>query len=607
MIDVDDRLRSELEELVPRDLRRNWAEVVTRSGLARERRRRRLAVSVGALVAAALLVAATPLGAGLAGGLEDFSSWLTGEPGARASEQEQREFDESQARSWLRFPQGTELRHLATAKTEDGTVDLLGFRSGSSALCLRVRVTGSAEGSTMSCAPLAELRRAGGPARVVIVDHGFGKGDKQAWYGVDRFNSSKLQITAGITTDAVGSVVVEDDAGRHEVPASANAFLYVAANPEVGQRVSRIWARTDDGLVAVPFAPAMSAFSVGSSKPAPPAPEIERRINGGRIGWLDSREERGESLEVLPARTRLLGRRENEVLFGRVLTPDPDRPMRIVLTLNANRPGGPAAGLCVATVMRSGGAGGGCTPYPEIFDEKPISNGMMAASGSSGFFTVSGVASDDVDRIEALLADGQRADVNLRDNTYLVDLPRANLPALLVSYDEEGRVIGVSQPVQDFGRETAAPARGRATTLIRVSGPDGVNGELSVGPSTDGGECMFTREYVDEQHTGMGVSCRGPIWTGPPLQVSSSFPPHFVEGRVRADVKTVRIRFADGSATDVTPTRGYVLWAAPAANLKAAQRATEAIGLRADGSEVARQSLFQPESPTRKRRSPSRG
>jgi hypothetical protein len=594
MIDLDDRLRSELHELIPLDSRWDWDAVQTRSGLARERRRRRWAVSVGALAAVALLIAATPLGAGLARGLEDFSSWLTGEPGTRASEQEQRDFGQANARSWLRFPQGTELRHLTTVKTEDATVDLLGFRSGSSTLCLRVKVTGSAAGSTMSCAPLAELRRAGGPARVVIVDQGFGKGEKVAWYGVDRYNSSELQITAGITTDAVRSLVLEDDAGRHEIPATANAFLYVAPNPEVGQRVSRIWARTDGGLLVVPFAPAPFGNGAGgASRPAPPAPKIERRVSAGRIGWLDAREARGESLDVLPPRAHasILRPRHGEtnVLFGRVLTPDPDRPVRIVLTLNADRPGGSAAGLCITTAGRSGGGGGGCALYPTVFEQGPISTGLMG-NGSSGFVTLSGVASDDVDRIEALLADGQRADVALQDNAYVVDLPRANLPARLISYDAEGRVIGVSPPWNDFA-PTAAPARGRATTLIRVSGPEGVTGSLAVGPSTGGGECVFVTEHVDKQHGGIGVNCNRPSWADGALQVSAGFPPHFVEGRVRSDVKTVRIRFADGSSTDVTPTRGFILWATPAANLEPARRPAEAIGLRADGSEIARASL----------------
>jgi hypothetical protein len=403
-------------------------------------------------------------------------------------------------------------------------------------------------------------------------------------------------------TDDVRSVVLEDEVGKHEVPATANAFLYVAESPEVGQRVSRVWARTDAGLVAVPFAAA--PFGMGGStpsRPAPPAPKIERLVSGGSIGWLDAREKRGESLDVLPSGKGAIGR-QSDMLFGRVLTPDPDRPVRIVLTLNANRRGGPAAGLCITTWARGNG-GGGCMVYPGVFDDKPISGGLMGG-GSSAFVTVSGVASDDVDHIEALLADGQRADVALRDNVYLVDLPRANLPARIVAYDAESKVMGVSQPWNDFGRPTSAPARGRATTLIRVSGPDGVSGELSVGRSTEGGECMFVKTHVDAQHGGVGGQCFARTWTGAALRLSTSFPPHFVEGRVRSDVKTVRIRFADGTSTDVTPTRGYVLWAAPKENLDHARRATEVVGLRADGSEIARQSL---EGPTTRRTSPSRG
>jgi len=230
--------------------------------------------------------------------------------------------------------------------------------------------------------------------------------------------------------------------------------------------------------------------------------------------------------------------------------------------------------------------------YPGTFDDAPISAGVMGGGSSASFVTVSGVSSDDVARIEALLADGQRAEVALRDNTYLVDLPRANLPARLIAYNAEGRVIGVGRPWSDFA-PTAAPARGRATTLIRVSGPEGVTGSLAVGPSTDGGECVFVTEHVDAQHSGVSANCNRPTWADGALEVSSAFPPHFVEGRVRSDVKTVRIRFADGSSTDVTPTRGYVLWAAPEANLDHAKRATEVVGLRGDGSEVARRSLGQ--------------
>ena len=602
MIDVDDTLRSELNRLVPVDSRRDWGEVVARSGLKRERARRRWSIGAVILIAAVAVGVATPLGAAIGRGLDDFSAWLTGEPGTPASESEQREFEAANARSWLGFPRGTKLRHLITDRVGDTTVTLLGFHSGSSLLCLRLRVTGGTEGTTTSCAPLAELRRTGGPARAVIVDFGVGKGDKTAWYGIDLIGTPQLRITAGIAADGVSSVVLEDDAGRHDVPVESNAFLYVAEAPDVGQRVSGIWARTDDGLVAVPFAPA--AFGIGApipSRPAPAPPEIERQVEGGRIKWLEEREPRGEPLDVLPSGEDSLGPRfSRNVLFGRVLTPDPDRPTRIVLTLNAHRPGGPPVGLCPWVVGRDG-AGGGCAPYP--FARTLLTSTLMA-NGSNAFLTVSGVASDDVARLDALLADGQRAEVPLVDNVFLVDLPRANLPARLVAYDRDDRVIAVDRPLSDFGGPRAQPARGRARSLMQVEGYDGATAELFVGPSSDGGECVFIKEFVDRQHGGVGVDCQEPTWTGSPLQVGTAWsPPRFVTGRVRSDVKTVRIRLADGSSVTLTPTRGHILWAVP----REGREPLSIVGLDEDGTVLVRQSLQPPEPTTRSARSSNRG
>src|ERR687896_608179 len=75
----------------------------------------------------------------------------------------------------------------------------------------------------------------------------------------------------------------------------------------------------------------------------------------------------------------------------------------------------------------------------------------------------------------------------------------------------------------------------------------------------------------------------------PTAQLSSQFlPPRFVGGRVSEDVKTVRIRFADGSSTTLTPTRGYVLWAAQAEHLEPEQAAVGAVGLDATASSSTR-------------------
>ncbi len=270
----------------------------------------------------------------------------------------------------------------------------------------------------------------GRPVRVLLADVGVGRGDKVAWYGINRYVSNKLRITAGIAADGVSGVVLRDDAGRHEVAVEANAFLYVAEDPEVGQQVSEVMARTAAGLVAVPYAPIPSA--IGSSAgpaPPPPAPAVEREVTGGTIGWLDDREERGEPLDVLPKDSLKPGFRlldEGEVVFGRVLTPDPDQPVRTVVTLNADRAGGPVAWLCTwHRLTRHGGGGGGCSPYPGLFDRGPAIFGGGSYFGPSAFVNAHGVVSDDVARLEAVLADRQVADVPMADNVYAVDLPRA--------------------------------------------------------------------------------------------------------------------------------------------------------------------------------------
>jgi hypothetical protein len=79
------------------------------------------------------------------------------------------------------------------------------------------------------------------------------------------------------------------------------------------------------------------------------------------------------------------------------------------------------------------------------------------------------------------------------------------------------------------------------------------------------------------------------------LQLGSQFQgPRVVDGRVRDDVETVRIRFADGSSVDLKPTRGYVLWAAQAAHLEPEQAAVGAVGLDGAGAVVGEVSFRPP-------------
>jgi hypothetical protein len=604
MIDVEDVLRTELPRLADDQARPDWDAVVAGSGLKRERARRRVTAGGALVVAAAVIGLATPLGAAIARGLDGFSAWITGQPGSPASSREQQSFDLANGRSWVSFPHGTKLRHLITQRVGNTDVELLGFRSGTSTLCLRLIVQGRSRTSTQSCAPLAALRVTGAPVRVLLVDQPVGRGTKRAWYGIDHLRSSNLQITVGVAADGVESVVLRDEQGRHEVAAKSNAFLYVARAPEVGQRVDSIWARTASGLIAVPFSP--SPFGYGGYSPPANAPTvtIDRKVVGGKVGWLERHEARGRPLSVLPPRMRqsLLGARrfqgKSKIVFGRVVTPDPTIPLRVVLTLNAHHVGGPAAGLCTSLVGPSG-AGSGCAPYPDLFKASPISVGL-SGNGPGEFVQVDGVVSDDVDHLRALLAGGQWSPVPLVDNAFIVSLSRSNLPARLVAYDTDGKVIGVSFPLQDFVASRSRPARGRAVELLHASGVNGAHSELLVGAATGGGECMYVRHFISKLVAGVTVGCRGRAWSGGAVQLNTdSNPPLFVFGRVRRDVAVVRLRYADGSTSTLRPTRGYVLQAIRPRHLEPGHELTRADGLAKTGRVVGRQSFARPPTPRR--------
>jgi hypothetical protein len=557
MMDVDAAITAELERMFPVSATPDWEAIVAAAGLGR---RRRTAPFVLVLAAALVAIAfATPLGATIVHGLGGFSDWLSGEPGKPASQREQASFAKANAHSWLGFPKDTRLRHLSETKAAEDIVDLAGFRAGSS-YCLRLAVTGADRTSHNSCAPLADLRRRDAPVRVLFADQTVGRGDKTEWRGIDRMHSAKLQITAGIVADGVGSVVLVDDRGRHVVPVVSDSFLYVAAQPEIGQRVTKVSAHTATGLVAVPFVPAPFGPTFGGSRPKAPAVTVTAPVRNGRIGWLERREPRGQPLSTLPARWRrtLVGAHRRTIVFGRVLTPAAGRPVRMVLTLNGHHRGGPVAGLCTM-LFETGAGGGGCMPYPQVFARSPIVVAGYTGSGGGQFTDVSGVLADGVARLRAKLANGQWVDVPFADSTFAVELPVGHLPAVLVTYDAKGQTTGVSDPIDSpFGGPSIAPAPGRAKQILAVKGPNGQHAELLVGAGTNGATCEYVKAYMSKHANGVMEDCHPAGWSGSPLQLGTNGP--FVEGRVRPDVARVRVAFLDGSNTTVEPVKGgYVL------------------------------------------------
>jgi hypothetical protein len=566
----------------------DWDALVRR---ARGRRPgSRLVLAAAALVGAALLLGvATPLGGAFAQAVGDFSRWLAGTPGTPVSDDEQRAFDEANARSWLGFPGSPKLRRLIQTELDGLRYELVGFRSAGS-LCIRVKVGGEVDASRLTCAPVDDLRQDDVPVRVLLADWGVGKGEKTETVGFDTYTSSRAQVTAGIAADGVRAIELVDDQGSHRVDAISNAFLYVADRPEVGQRVTHVRAEIDGGrTIGVPFTVpphgAGGGFGGAAGKPGGPA-NVERVVERGTIGWVDRREERGEPLgEAMRDKVSMF----RDVDFGRIVAPNPDDPKRVAITVGK---GGidPAAGarpmLCETLLGNDGTAAGGC--LDPTFSQAPFSFGYTVTGAGDQYATFAGVASDDVARLELYTATGNRIDVALRDNAYLAEVALARLPAKLVAYDTSGRVIGIEETPREQGPVHVLPQ-----TIVELSAGVPAVGtlELRANRTREGGECWFVRGTGDVSVR--AGSCTPKEWTVAPVQVGAiPDPAVFVYGRVRDDVDELVLRFADGTTTSIEPgKRGYVLEALPERQRTTGHELVEIVGRGAGGRVVARQRL----------------
>jgi len=563
-----------------------WDLILHHAHLGGRRRPRRRLLAL-ALTAGVLLVLAfaTPLGGAISGLVADFSRWLAGTPGTPVSEQEQRAFDEAQARSWVAFPGSPKLRQLSRVEKDGVTYDLVGFRSADS-LCIRVITSGAVHDRRLTCAPVIELRNDDVPVRVLFVDWGIGKGDKREQIGFDTYTSARAQVTAGIAADGVESIELHDDQGSHRVPTVSNAFLYVADRPEVGQRVTQIRAQlTDRQLVDVPFTVAPWAFGdFGGASGVPGGPtKVERQVATGAIGWVAHREERGAPIDDS---LRKKFRAFSDISFGRVLTPDPNSPKRVAITIGA--PGGHgaalAAALCETLLASDGSAGGGC--LDRTFRHGPFSFGYSVSGGGDQYATFAGVASDDVARLELYTATGNKIEVPLRDNAYLADVALARLPAKLVAYDRQGRVIGIEQTPRSEG-----PARLVSPPILHLSvAANGVGTlELLASKTREGGQCWEAKGTG--KVTLRAASCIGPQWTVAPLRVAPiPDPAVFLYGRAREDIRTLTLRYADGEQGELSPGKyGYVLALIPEDHRRPGHQLVALVGRGGDGHIIARE------------------
>ncbi len=470
MTSLEVRLREELDALLPLpdDAPMSWEDALRRAEEARASvcrpfvtRGRATAIAVALAAATLAVLALSSVGGAIARGFGDFSAWLTGSPGEPASQAEQRAFDQAN-RSWLGFPDGSKLRRLIVTGAAGGTFELFGFRSGDS-LCLHVIVEGISlrAGFATGCTPLTELRRAEAPAVVSLVDFPFGRQDVAP--NEDGYVPARVQVTFGVVADGVSGVeLTTNRSDRRDANVANNAFLAVTEHPPLGLLTREITATSEDHeRHAVPFAQAVYAGDEPSAKhgEAPGPEEVERQVDGGTIGWLSRGEERGQSIEEAGLTERELFRpapwqMSLDVRHARVIKPDPRALAQVVIGLVHVEPAMPNPPpsmshrelLCTYTIAPPRNGGAGCMPVGRLFLGGPFNYAMVSADQ---YAWLDGLASDDVVRMEAFLASGERVAVPLQDNVFRLEVARFRFPIRVVAYDSEDRVIGVRTESHD--------------------------------------------------------------------------------------------------------------------------------------------------------------
>jgi hypothetical protein len=396
------------------------------------RRLRPRTVILVAAVAGAVLLA---VGATLAATLDGFSSWLTGTPGTPASPAAQAQFQAANARSYAGFPSGTVLHRLIVRRVAGATYTLFGFRSGDQ-LCLRLVADGISGQPALSCAPRLALEHATASVQVAVVDYPFGLPNQLP--RSKTFAAALASASFGFVADGVARVELTSDGRRRQAVVAGNAFLAVRLHPAAGSRVRSVAATDGAGHTAlIPFAAALSGFPLRQAHGEIPGPQtVQHELGPGTIGWVVHHVPRGQSLAQahVPRRMLVGFHMAGGIAFARVLRPDPQSSIRVVVSLIGRH----GHNLCILT-LGDGAAGGGCSVRLA-----PIDATLQLDQGGNQFAVLSGLARDGVATLDLFLADGERWPIPLTDNAFAVEVPRDKFPVSLVAYDSAGQIVGIA-------------------------------------------------------------------------------------------------------------------------------------------------------------------
>jgi hypothetical protein len=322
-------------------------------------------------------------------------------------------------------------------------------------------------------------------------------------------------------------------------------------------------ARVELPLQAAPFGELHLPAPPKGQAPGPTL--VERKVEGGSIEWVERDEPRGNPLpRDRIGRPFFEGPRlRQHLLLARVIQPDPDDYLRVGVV--AVSPGAslqaPGSELCALLIDRNG-SGGGCSRGDRPFDRAPFTFGT-SSFGSSQYSVLSGLASDDVTRLELFSLRGGTVDVPLRDNAWLVRVASGDYPLRLVAYDRDGRIVGI-QTEQSNGMTSPAPAEAKSSirTLARVVGESGQTATLRAGKPAGGYRCWS----IEVSNRGGGGGCTPWPVKGRPLLTVEAVATHgdvFLTGPLPPAVAAVTLTFEPGQSVRVAPTSGFLVYAVP--------------------------------------------
>jgi hypothetical protein len=400
----ENRLQEQLDRLVPRpeSAGGDWGDALARAS-ARTRRQRKVLVSA-ALAAAVAVLSATALGREVG----DFA-WLTRSPGKPAGEEAQVLFQEQSEQRWSKFPDRPRLRELIRARLGDGTYTLYGFRTGA-LVCLRLIADGlPGAGPTLSCLPLYELELSKDDVIPLRGNVSLGHVGRLPRTIEDPPAVPRAIATYGFASGRAQRVDVISDRGPSDAILGGGAFLHVIDRPNRGE-----WARSAVSIDAVGnrrtipiVVDVLGEPPVERASEATGPSRVERRVSGGKIGWLT---------------------RSSPPAFIR---PNPRDFIRMRVALVGDK-------VCLGSSL-----GQGCQRRSQLFRRGPVNASYGFSGVGSQFAIIRGIASDDVARVQLFLATGERRPVPLKRNVLLVRVQRAKFPARLVAYDKQERVIAI--------------------------------------------------------------------------------------------------------------------------------------------------------------------